>query len=71
METNYQVQRTPDGLIEHLCRQMELVAEQKISLEEAKQQASLVKQANNTLRYKLDLEKFKVKLNDISISNKL
>ena len=34
----------------------------KISVDEAKAQASLVKQANNLLRYDLDLDKFNHKI---------
>lgn len=54
----YKVENSPNGLLEHLCNQMELVASRDITLEEAKEQANLVKQANNTLRYKLDVAKF-------------
>lgn len=35
----------------------------KISVDEAKAQASLVKQSNNLLRYDLDLDKFNHKIN--------
>lgn len=55
---NYAVARDPDGLLDHLCRQMEFVASKDITLDEAKEQANLVKQANNVLRYKLDVKKF-------------
>ncbi len=56
--SGYKVKRTPDGLLEHLCGQMELVASRGITLDEAKEQANLVKQANNVLRFQLDVKKF-------------
>lgn len=55
---NTTIERTTKGLFDHLCRQMELLSNKEIELEEAKQQANLVKQANNVLRYELDLKKF-------------
>ena len=55
------VEASVDGLLEHLCVQMELLNDGKISIEQAKAQANLVKQANNIYRYKLDVEKFKAK----------
>ena len=37
---------------------MRLLEKKDISIEEAKAQASLVKQSNNLLRYELDVKKF-------------
>ena len=56
--SGYKVERDANGLLEHLCGQMELVASRGITLDEAKEQANLVKQANNVLRYQLDVKKF-------------
>lgn len=63
-DKSYKVPVNADGLLQHLCNQMELVASISITLDEAKEQANLVKQANNTLRYKLDVEKFTLKQNE-------
>lgn len=57
-DKDYKVATNSDGLLKHLCIQMELVAAKEISLDEAKEQANLVKQANNVLRYELDVKKF-------------
>jgi predicted DNA-binding protein YlxM (UPF0122 family) len=64
---NYKIERSSSGLFEHLCKQMELVAAKEISLDEAKEQGNLVKQANNVLRYELDVKKYEQKL---AIENK-
>lgn len=45
---------TNKELFRHICEQMERLAAKKISVDEAKGQASLAKQANNLLRYELD-----------------
>lgn len=58
MSNNYKIERSTKGLFEHLCKQMELISAKQISLDEAKEQGNLVKQANNVLRYELDREKF-------------
>jgi len=49
-------------LLDHLSNTMEKLDKKRITVDEAKAQASLVKQSNNLLRYNLDVEKFKVKL---------
>lgn len=53
---------TPDGLLAHCATLMNSLQDKKISVETAKAQASLVKQSNNLLRYKLDKEKFEHKI---------
>ena len=45
-------------LFQHLCSQMDKLALKEVSVEEAKAQANLVKQANNVLRYELDRASF-------------
>jgi hypothetical protein len=52
---------TTKDLLTHLGSTMEKLNQRTISVEEAKAQASLVKQSNNLLRYELDVEKFKYK----------
>jgi hypothetical protein len=42
------------SLFLHICDQMEKLAKKEITVEEAKSQASLAKQANNLMRYELD-----------------
>lgn len=54
---------TPTDLLLHLSDVMKKLNVKVISVEEAKAQASLVKQSNNLLRYQLDVEKFKHKIN--------
>lgn len=50
------------AIFEHLCEQMKKLSSKSISVEEAKAQANLAKQANNILKYELDraiaLQKF-------------
>jgi formyltetrahydrofolate synthetase len=41
-------------IFEHLCDQMHKLSVKQISVEEAKAQANLTKQANNVLKYELD-----------------
>jgi len=41
-------------IFEHLCEQMKNLSAKTISVEEAKAQSNLAKQANNVLRYELD-----------------
>lgn len=52
---------TPTELLKHLGSIMQKLDSGKINVENAKAQASLVKQSNNLLRYELDLAKFKWK----------
>jgi len=52
---------TTTELLKHLSDVMKRLANKDISVEEAKAQASLVKQSNNLLRYELDCAKFKAK----------
>lgn len=54
--------QTTTGLLGHLADTMLRLEQKKISTEEAKAQASLVKQSNNLLRYELDVKKFDYKL---------
>lgn len=46
------------NIFKHLCDQMDKLAVKSISVEEAKAQANLAKQANNLLRYELDRASF-------------
>lgn len=48
-------------IFEHLCDQMDKLNAKVISVEEAKAQATLSKQANNVLRYELDTAVAKAK----------
>lgn len=50
--------QTTTGLLGHLADTMLRLEQRKIGVEEAKSQASLVKQSNNLLRYELDKTKF-------------
>lgn len=47
-----------EHIFKHLCDQMDKLNAKVIGVEEAKAQATLAKQANNTLRYELDRAKF-------------
>lgn len=49
-------------LLKFLSSIMEKLDNKLIDIEEAKAQASLVKQSNNLLRYELDCRKFEYKL---------
>ena len=53
--------KTPLGLLGHLADIMLKLEQKRIGVEDAKAQASLVKQSNNLLRYELDKEKFAYK----------
>ena len=53
--------QTTAGLLGHLADTMLRLEQRKIGVEEAKSQASLVKQSNNLLRYELDKAKFQYK----------
>lgn len=60
MKTSEKLETTK-GLLGHLADTMLRLEQKKINVEEAKAQASLVKQSNNLLRYELDKKKFEVK----------
>lgn len=59
------------AIFEHLCDQMHKLNSKAISVDEAKEQSNLAKQANNILRYELDravaLAKFgdKIKISEL------
>lgn len=55
---------TTTTLLEHLSVIMKKLDSKEITTEEAKAQASLVKQSNNLLRYELDVQKFKMKIEE-------
>jgi hypothetical protein len=54
--------KTIDGLLGHLADTMLRLESRKITVDDAKAQASLVKQSNNLLRFELDKAKFEHKL---------
>lgn len=60
MKTSEKLETTK-GLLGHLADTMLRLEQKKINVEEAKAQASLVKQSNNLLRYELDKQKFELK----------
>ena len=51
-------------IFEHLCDQMDKLNSKVISVEEAKAQANLSKQANNLLKYELDKAVAKAKFGE-------
>ena len=55
-----------NGLLSHLADVMLQLNSKSISIEEAKAQASLVKQSNNLLRFELDEKKFIANTNEIT-----
>lgn len=64
---------TSKAIFAHLCDQMDKLSTKSINIEEAKAQANLAKQANNILKYELDVAVAKCKfenfvLNDIESS---
>jgi hypothetical protein len=52
------------SIFEHLCDQMDKLNSKVISVEEAKAQANMAKQANNILKYELDKAVAKAKFGD-------
>ena len=50
------------SIFAHLCDQMDKLNSNVISVEEAKAQANMAKQANNLLKYELDRASAKAKL---------
>jgi len=61
---------TNKDLFRHICEQMEKLATKKITVDEAKGQAGLAKQANNLLRYELDRVKTEMKVVEFNKINK-
>lgn len=57
------------GIFNHLCDQMAKLNAKAISIEEAKAQANLAKQANNLLKYELDKAVAKCKFENLIIEN--
>lgn len=57
------------NIFKHLCDQMDKLNSKVISVEEAKAQANLAKQANNLLRYELDRASFIAKNSAENIRN--
>ena len=62
--------QTTSGLLGHLADTMLRLETRKIGVEEAKSQASLVKQSNNLLRFELDKAKFERKVSEESLTAK-
>lgn len=62
--------QTTSGLLGHLADTMLRLETRKIGVEEAKSQASLVKQSNNLLRFELDKAKFERKVSEESLTVK-
>lgn len=56
-----------ETLFDHLCDQMKKLSVKAITVDEAKAQATLVKQANNLLRYELDRAKLKARYKNMEI----
>lgn len=54
--------KTTNELLDHLSNIMIKLDSKEITIEDAKAQASLVKQSNNLLRYELDCKKFEYKI---------
>ena len=57
------------GLLGHLADTMINLSTKNITIDEAKAQASLVKQSNNLLRFDLDRQKFEKTLKDETFNN--
>lgn len=62
--------KTNKDLFAHICEQMERLGQKKITVDEAKGQAALAKQANNLLRYELDRVKTEMKVREYNEANK-
>ncbi len=58
-----------EHIFKHLCDQMDKLNSKVITVDEAKEQANLSKQANNILKYELDRAKFVQKFGDETIRN--
>ena len=57
------------SLFNFVCEQMELLSTDKITVEEAKAQANLCKQANNLLKYELDRAKTVMQIREFNMQN--
>ncbi|MEA3464272.1 MAG: hypothetical protein U9R14_04340 [Patescibacteria group bacterium] len=55
------------SLFSHICDQMEKLNSNEIDVQTAREQANLVKQANNLLKYELDRAKTQLKLSEYEI----
>jgi len=60
---------TSENIFKHLCDQMDKLGVKAITVDEAKAQATLSKQANNLLRYELDRAKYIDKFGDENLRN--
>ena len=60
---------TTKGLLKHTFEMMVKLKEKKISVEDAKAQANLIKQANNVFKYELDRAIAMEKYEKIEIRN--
>ena len=58
--------KTRDGLLGHLADTMLKLEMKKITIDDAKAQASLVKQSNNLLRLDFDMVKYAEKMSSIT-----
>jgi hypothetical protein len=59
------------SLLSFVFDQMDKLNENLITVEQAKAQANLAKQANNCLRYELDLVKTKIQVTEFNMANGL
>lgn len=57
------------SLFTFICDQMEKLQESQITVEQAKAQANLAKQANNILKYELDRVNTLIKISDFNKDN--
>lgn len=60
---------TSKNIFKHLCDQMDKLNAGAISVEEAKAQANLSKQANNIMKYELDRAKYVQKFGEDHLRN--
>lgn len=58
------------SLFSFICDQMDKLQESSISVEQAKAQANLAKQANNILKYELDRASVLMKIAEFNMENK-
>lgn len=56
-------------LLQFIFKQMQLLDKKNITVEEAKAQANLCKQANNSFRYELDRAKVEMQINSYNSEN--
>jgi len=64
MEIIGKLNASSKSIFTHLCDQMNRLSKKTITIEEAKAQSNLAKQANNVLRYELDRAVAKAKFKD-------